>query len=238
MRTHTTDSDRLAAVSVTVPLGAILVDVSPDAEAANLTLTPQATDDEVAADAIAEATITEVSDTLAVAVLAAVRRDRVITPAGALAHGPGGGVEAVLTVPARCRLRLSSQDGTITITGPAGQVTAASGNGSVYVEHAETVVAETTNGAIRVGEVVNVEALSTNGAIRVGRVGGSAVLRTDNGAIRAHATTSDISARATNGTVRITTEGGFLPSPAAHASTGVRVCVVTVQLSRTGGDTR
>lgn len=240
----------LEAVSVTVPVGSIRIE-SGDVATAQVSLAPEVADDEAADQAIAEATITEVGGSLAVTVphrpaadgasgvtgstviaggvgqiiqatggSITVAGGRVVSGTG-LVMVPSGAVEAVLTVPAQVRLLLDGQDVAITATGPAGQVTASSVNGSIHLERAETVVAITANGAVQIGEAANVEATTTNGSVRIGLVTDSAVLRATNGSIRARTTTSDFSARSLNGNVEVHAEGVSLPDSAVRTTHGL-----------------
>lgn len=253
MRTYSTRSGCPAAVSVTVPIGTLRIEVREPGElepdSASVSLAPALAGDEAAEQAIAEATITESGGTLTVAVpyrpaafartgfatnVIAGHGGQVIQSTGniTIVNGriigganvvqvPSGAVEAVLSVPASARLLLDGQDTSITVTGPASQITAASTNGSIRIEQAETAVAEASNGSIHVGEVVNVEATTANGSVHVERVTGSAVLRTTNGSIHAHTTTSDFSARSTNGNVKVSAEGVTLLDSAARTAHGL-----------------
>lgn len=243
MRTHSS-SGRPAAVSITLPIGILQVEARPDATTAHLTLTPEATTDREAAGAIADTTITEQGGTLTITVPRRPARGggfsgnvvvgQVVTGmtivngqivGGSALRSNTGAVRAVLIVPASARLVLDSENGEISTTGPAGQITASTVNGGVRVEHAETVVVETCNGSIHAGAVSNLEARTTNGNIRVDRVTGSAVLRTTNGNIRAHTTTGDFSARSVNGDVQLSSEGVSVPRSAVrtvHGSVTIR----------------
>lgn len=119
-------------------------------------------------------------------------------------------------------IKARTTNGTVTVTGLDGSLTASSTNGAVEVSNVKgSVNVSTTNGSVTARDIgADVEADTTNGAVTAERVGGKVDADTTNGRITVREASGAVRVDATNGSVTVASSkvGGDYDLETMHGS--------------------
>lgn len=136
---------------------------------------------------------------------------RIVSTGSSVVQIGGGGVRAIIHVSAKIAANLRTQAGQIRVHGNLAKLSAEASSGDIEAlgAIAEAEV-EVSSGGARLGVIGRLEARASSGGLSVESVLEHGRVRVSSGSARAHTETANFRARASSGSLRITTAPGVV----------------------------